>query len=489
MVHLVLDADRQQAGRLEREQLTIAAECLDDNVLGAFDLFEDAGHRQAPLLVELLTIGPTDHRIDQRDELIATVGHVNDDDPLVYIALRCCQPDTWRGIHGLSQVVDEPADGIVYRRNRCGNGVQPRVGVFKDVENGHVRVRCVGKPGFRRICLLSGDYIAALHTAGAGSARPSLRRMSPSLLDDAATERRAAWLDGAPGRRVLRLGEAGYPELLARIARPPAELFVEGRTDLLHGPALAVVGSRHPTPAGRENAEAFSAALSAAGITVVSGLARGIDAAAHRGALSGIGSTVAVLGVGPDRVYPPSHRDLQQTIARSGCVISEFPPGMAALPGNFPRRNRIIAGLSLGCLVVEATLDSGSLKTARDALDEGREVFAIPGSIHAPQSRGCHALIRQGAALVESLADLLPALGQLAPPAAREPSPPADNSHPLLDALGDAPCSLDQLLRRCPQEAGAAMATLTELELAGSVARTSDGRFQRLWLSRPRQGD
>lgn len=301
--------------------------------------------------------------------------------------------------------------------------------------------------------------------------------------DDLTQEACERWLDG-PGRRLLRLGDADYPPLLAGIASPPRELWVEGRIELLQGPALAVVGSRNPTPAGDENARAFARALSAAGITVVSGLARGIDGAAHAAALDGPGSTVAVLGVGPDIAYPRGNAALQRRIAEEGCVVSEFAPGTPARKGQFPRRNRIIAGLSLGCLVVEAALESGSLKTARDALDEGREVFAIPGSIHSPQSRGCHRLIRQGAMLTETLADILGALRLplegLAPTLPSEAAPAPE--HPLLPLLGDSPCTLDTLIERSGWDAASALAELTELELEGRVARTADGRFQRLWL-------
>jgi len=320
------------------------------------------------------------------------------------------------------------------------------------------------------------------------------------------------WLEGE-GHRLVAVTDPDYPALLRETADPPPVLFVSGRAELLHGPALAVVGSRNPTPAGAENARAFAAALSRCGITVVSGLARGIDGLAHEAALEGPGSTVAVLGVGPDVTYPKAHRGLQARIEAAGCLVSEQPPGMGMRHYAFPRRNRIIAGLSLGCLVVEAATASGSLITARDALEAGREVMAIPGSIHSPQSRGCHRLIRQGAALVETLADILDALplGPLeagaasghsvsarmsAADAAREAARP-DNSHSasgqspettsrstLLTALGSEPSSLDALIARSGLDTPGVLAGLMELELDGLVGRTTDGRFQRIHRGR-----
>ena len=302
-----------------------------------------------------------------------------------------------------------------------------------------------------------------------------------------------AWLEDADGagHRLIAITDADYPALLRQAADPPPVLFVCGRHELLHGPALAVVGSRNPTPAGTENARAFSGALAHAGLTVVSGLARGIDGLAHEAALDGPGSTIAVLGVGPDVAYPKAHRGLQARIAAAGCVVSEMPPGMGMQRYAFPRRNRIIAGLSLGCLVVEAATGSGSLITARDALEAGREVMAIPGSIHSPQSRGCHRLIRQGAVLVETLADILNALplGRLEAGighaghtigSAGDPSGSLPAPSPLLVALGHEPSSLDALVTRSGLEIPAVLAGLMQLELDGHVGRTADGRFQRI---------
>jgi len=304
-----------------------------------------------------------------------------------------------------------------------------------------------------------------------------------------------AWLEDAraAGHRLIAITDADYPELLRQTADPPPVLFACGRHELLRGPALAVVGSRNPTPAGAENAHAFAAALSRAGITVVSGLARGIDGLAHEAALPEPGSTIAVLGVGPDITYPKAHRGLQARIASSGCVVSEMPPGMGLQRYAFPRRNRIIAGLSLGCLVVEAAHASGSLITAQDALEAGREVFAVPGSIHSPQSRGCHRLIRQGAVLVETLADILEALpacrfdggvrdairADARSTGAAADGGPATGS-PLLKALGEEPSSLDALVARSGLDVPGLLAALMQLELDGHLVRTVDGRFQRL---------
>lgn len=322
------------------------------------------------------------------------------------------------------------------------------------------------------------------------------------------------WLDepGVP-RRVLPLGHADYPPALLAIEDPPVLLYAMGRVERLATAvaAVALVGSRHPTPQGVLNARQFARALVQSGFTVVSGLALGIDAAAHQGALEGVAAlapgdpplaTVAVVGTGLDRVYPAAHRTLARAIAEQGVILSEYPIGTPPLTGNFPKRNRLIAGLSLGTLVVEAALKSGSLITARLANEQGKEVLAIPGSIHAVQSRGCHALIKQGAKLVEGAEDvieeLLPQMavaGRLparsgpvpAPPPAvlpREgPSEHALEAHPdalLLEALGHDPVSLDALAARTGLDAAALQAGLLALELDGCVGRLPGGLFQRL---------
>ena len=209
------------------------------------------------------------------------------------------------------------------------------------------------------------------------------------------------WLS-QPGNHVVHFQDAAYPALLKQIADPPPLLFVRGDRDYLAQPQLAIVGSRNPTHTGRALAREFAAHLASFGLTITSGLASGIDGAAHQGAIEAGGTTLAVTGTGLDRVYPARHRDLAHRVAENGALVTEFPPGTAPLAANFPRRNRLISGLSLGTLVVEAALRSGSLITARSALEQGREVFAIPGSIHNPLARGCHALIRDGAKLVES---------------------------------------------------------------------------------------
>lgn len=290
------------------------------------------------------------------------------------------------------------------------------------------------------------------------------------------------WLEDvqdAP-RHIIVLGDPRYPGTLLETADPPLLLYAIGRVDLLNAACLAVVGSRNPTAQGEENARAFARTLGRAGFTVVSGLALGIDAAAHEGALETAASTIAVVGTGLDRVYPKKHLALARRIANTGLVLSEYALGTPSMAANFPRRNRLIAGLSRGTLVVEAALESGSLITARLAVEAGREVFAIPGSIHSPQSRGCHALIKQGAKLVESAADVLDELRASAPSA--EPRPEASPAHgdPLLDALGHDPASLDALAARLGWPPAELSARLLELELAGEVARLPGQLFQRI---------
>ena len=313
-----------------------------------------------------------------------------------------------------------------------------------------------------------------------------------------------AWLKAEPGaRRLLALGDSSYPQGLLDIDDPPLLLYAIAHPAVweqqllgtVHQACVAVVGSRNPSAQGAANAKQFSQALAAAGLTVVSGLALGVDGAAHEGALAGAApgqvATIAVVGTGLDRVYPKEHRALAHRIAERGVLLSEYALGTAPLASNFPQRNRIISGLSRGTLVVEAALQSGSLITARLAAEQGRDVFAIPGSIHATQSRGCHALIKQGAKLVESTQDILEELQWQAPTAAppgvptRSPAAPAAPDSPLLQALGAEPCSLDALQAHTGLETPALQAELMALELAGQVARLPGGLFQRLFGGPP----
>lgn len=301
------------------------------------------------------------------------------------------------------------------------------------------------------------------------------------------------WLQAGDDRCIATLGDAAYPAALLDIEDPPLMLYLLG--SLVHqaptaAPVnIAIVGSRNPTPQGELNAREFAQAFAQTGLCVVSGLALGIDGAAHDGALLGGGQTIAVVGTGLDRVYPKKHLALAHRIAQQGLLMSEFPLGTPPLTANFPKRNRIISGLSRGTLVVEAALKSGSLITARMAVEQGKEVFAIPGSIHSPQSRGCHALIKQGAKLVELAQDVLEEL-QLDTPGGRgalpfssinaEDDSPADADSPLLTALGYDPASLDALQARTGLPTPALQAQLLELELNGQVARLPGGLFQRL---------
>ncbi len=298
------------------------------------------------------------------------------------------------------------------------------------------------------------------------------------------------WLAEGDGRRhLITLGDPDYPAGLLQTEDPPLLLHVEGDLAALRHPLrLAIVGSRNPTAQGADHARAFAQTLAGAGACIVSGLALGIDAAAHQGALEAGGSTLAVVGTGLDQVYPRKHQALARRIADQGALISEYPLGTPPLAPNFPKRNRIISGLSQGVLVVEAALQSGSLITARQAAEQGREVFAIPGSIHSPQSRGCHALIRQGAKLVESAQDILEELhcstaatdsaGKPAADAAEE-GKSLQRSDALLQALGYEPCGLDALQARCGLDTASLQARLLELEFDGLVARLPGGLYQR----------
>jgi DNA processing protein len=317
---------------------------------------------------------------------------------------------------------------------------------------------------------------------------PELRRhLTPELAsaigaggNEQAADTALAWL-GDPANHIVALGDQDYPQLLLQIPDPPPLLYVKGHSSLLNNFSLAIVGSRNATAQGVTNAEAFARALSDAGITVVSGLALGVDAAAHRGGIAGKSSSIAVVGTGLDVVYPARNRALAHALAERGALVSEFPLGMPALAANFPRRNRVISGLTRGCLVIEAALQSGSLITARLANEQGREVFALPGSIHSPLAKGCHRLIKQGAKLVDDVNDILeefdfaratqktgavPALG------------PAATC--LLEALGHDPCTLDALTARAGLSIDAISAVLLELELSGVIEKRPGGIYQRV---------
>jgi DNA processing protein len=350
--------------------------------------------------------------------------------------------------------------------------------------------------------------LAALGSSGAcATGLPALFRQCRSSLASLGLSAAASaalqapdWARIAADRRwvereqisLIDAASARYPPLLAQVAAAPALLYVKGDADCLHSPQLAMVGSRNPTQPGERTARAWAGFLSGAGLTITSGLAVGIDAASHEGSLAGGGATIAVLGAGIDAIYPRQHRALAARIAAQGALVSEYPPGSPPLRGHFPRRNRIMSGLCLGTLVVEAARHSGSLITARLAAEQGREVFAIPGSIHNPLARGCHALIRNGAKLVECAADVLSELNFNAQKQAVTMSPGASRSSALaaarldkdykilLDALGFEPASPDALVERTGLPSQSVASMLLFLELEDVVGLQSGGRYVRL---------
>lgn len=365
---------------------------------------------------------------------------------------------------------------------------------------GWVRLSCSGLAGHAVAVLLRefGSPDAAMAASPA-----SLKACLPNGMAKAVRAAHVAdrveatlrWLERS-GNRLFAWGDAEYPPVLLQIPDSPPVLYAIGDPALLARPALAVVGSRNATPRGCLDAQEFAAALVASGLSIVSGLAIGIDAAAHRGALRAGGSTIAVIGTGPDRVYPARNRDLAREIADKGVIVSEFPPGTPALKANFPRRNRIISGLSRGVLIVEATLSSGSLITAGAAAEQGRDVFALPGSIHSPFSRGCHRLIKNGAKLVETANDILEELGLKQPEpdvsahtrrkALRERRAETQLDHPSEDAravwkaLGTEVMEIDVLGERTSLPPARLTAALSMLEVDGRVARVAGGSWQRL---------
>ena len=299
-----------------------------------------------------------------------------------------------------------------------------------------------------------------------------------------AIQKAMQWAEGE-GQHVLTLADAAYPQRLLQTPDPPSLLYVRGRLDVLNLPTLAIVGSRNPTPQGLQNAEAFASHLAGAGLAIASGMALGIDAAAHRGALLAHGKTIAFVGTGIDRVYPARNHALALEIGEKGAIVSEFPLGTPATAANFPRRNRLISGIAQGVLVVEAAVESGSLITARLAAEQGREVFSIPGSIHSTQSRGCHKLIKQGAKLVETAQDILEELAWTdslipvaTPPDFSEKS--FSEKDEVLEAMGFEPCTLDELATRSALSVDELGVQLLRLELEGKIAGVAGGRYQRL---------
>lgn len=300
----------------------------------------------------------------------------------------------------------------------------------------------------------------------------------PSAETQALIDRTLEWAT-QPGNHVLTLADTAYPKALLDIPDPPVMLYAKGRIELLAFASIAVVGSRNATAQGVSNAEKFSQVLSEAGLTIVSGMALGIDTAAHQGALRGPGSTVAVIGTGADIVYPARNHSLAHSIAENGCILSEYTLGTPAIPSNFPRRNRIISGLSKGVLVVEAAAQSGSLITARMAGEQGRDVFAIPGSIHSPLAKGCHLLIKQGAKLVDSAQDILEEISLRRPMPAPAATTAAPDS-PILAAMGFDPVDLDTLAERSGFDIASLHAELLTLELDGAVETLPGGTVRRL---------
>ncbi|MDR2991096.1 MAG: DNA-processing protein DprA [Burkholderiaceae bacterium] len=365
----------------------------------------------------------------------------------------------------------------------------------------------VGNDAARRL-LAAFSWPTAIFTQSATALRQVVSAAQTSALlteppDFAAKLQTArAWLAQAPdgdpasSRALVPLGDPRYPPSLLAIEDPPVLLYLTGRIDQLdaHGwptRSLAMVGARTPTPQGNQNARDFARAFAQSGVCVVSGMALGIDGAAHEGALAALNDiplvTLAVVGTGIDRVYPRQHRELAHRIAARGLIVGEYPLGTPPLPANFPKRNRLIAGLTQGTLVVEAARQSGSLITARLASEQGKDVFAIPGSIHSPLARGCHALIRQGAKLVETAQDVLEELhwpaGTPAAPPSGDPAPEASDDgaeDALLQALGADPAGLDALLARTGLDTAALQARLLTLELDGRVGRLPGGLFQRI---------
>lgn len=354
----------------------------------------------------------------------------------------------------------------------------------------------VGGSALRRLLVTFGDpaeVLAANQQALEGVVKKTVAaNIFQRRIDTDKFAQTIDWLKD-PLNSLITFADTDYPEFLLNIADPPPILYCKGRREFLTRPALAIVGSRNATPQGMANADAFAEAASNAGFCVVSGLAQGIDAAAHQGGLRGAASSIAVVGTGLDLVYPSRNRELAHQLANEGALISEFPLGVPAMRNNFPRRNRIISGMCHACLVVEATLYSGSLITARLALEQGRDVMAIPGSIHSPLSKGCHALIKQGAKLVESIQDILDELNHLPPQVNVSTSAVSEamrdnintddsaaDDNKLLTCFDYDAIDIDTLCIRSGLTVEVVSAMLLALELEGKIGSLPGGRYQRI---------
>lgn len=340
------------------------------------------------------------------------------------------------------------------------------------------QVPSLGNEGLRRLLQVFGSPESILNSSLSELSRNVKSSVALAIIHAKETIDLSpieTWLEDS-NNHILTLADSEFPQALLNTSDPPLLLYVKGRLELLNVPALAIVGSRNASAQGVRNAEAFAQAVSDASLCVVSGMAHGIDTAAHQGALKGLGSSVAVVGTGLDKVYPAANRKLAHLLADKGAIISEFPLGTPPIASNFPRRNRIISGVSAGCLVVEASLQSGSLITARMALEQGREVFAIPGSIHSPQAKGCHSLIKQGAKLVENAQDILEELGLFSLISPTK----STTEHPLFEYLGFEATDLDHLCQRSGLTISALSAILLKMELDGMVAVSPGGLYQRI---------
>ncbi|HZZ92581.1 MAG TPA: DNA-processing protein DprA [Usitatibacter sp.] len=359
---------------------------------------------------------------------------------------------------------------------------------WNDESEALLRLACVqgiGPVKQREILEALGTACAAWRATTdevAARVEPAVARCLKRGCDERAVDRALRWRE-ATGHHVVAWNSSRYPPLLREIADPPLVLYAKGDTARLAGPSLAIVGSRNATAQGRRDAFDFAAALSHAGLCIVSGMALGIDGCAHEGGLAGPGSSIAVLGTDIDTIYPQAHRKLAERLEREGCIVSDFELGTPALKGNFPARNRLISGLARGVLVVEAALESGSLITAKCGLEQNRDVFAMPGSIHSPLSKGAHALIRSGAKITECVDDILVELRMLEHTRMQEPE--RSRADPLLDAMGFAPISLEQLASLSGMGVDKIAAGLSRLELEGRVAPLTGGLFQRTSRASP----
>lgn len=520
MVYLVLQANRQHSGTMQCDFRAVHINAANRNPRRAADGIAHCRHRKASFLRLCMLVGAVGYyRVGKRYRLVAFLADIGDYQAQRLTDLRGGKPDAGLGEHRLAHLPGEVADGVVNNGDLGGAGAKYRMRVKNNRQGGHcagynstampakpadyyllalMLTRGVGAAFLRRLLDAFGDDARAATKAS----EIELRRVVPKNVaarvhakeGEAAADAALKWSAQSDEHKLLMVGGDDYPHRLVHCSGAPLVLYACGQNPrILNADIIAIVGSRSASPGGVRNTEVFARALSENRIVVASGMAQGIDAAAHEGAISGGAGTIAVIGTGPDIVYPREHRKLAMRIRETGMIIGELPPGTPPSNLNFPMRNRIISGIARGCLVIEAGEKSGALITARHAMDNNREVFAVPGSINSPMHRGCHKLIKEGAKLTETINDINEELATGkkingdSPDIINGAAGNADDNDNggggydnILPHIDYEPTAADDIAGRSGLTAAALMPALLELEMEGKIAAAAGGKYQRL---------